>query len=409
MSTRKANIRVPPHLTPEEFGGYIQGLAIYSAGSAATVVVGATTVTVNGNAFTFTGKSIPILAAEISRSIPEVNVTSGINVTPLESELVAYADDTTPDGGVVIRYKGLAMKNTERTRIRLVKPHQEIWLGAWWPRINRGTFRTTVSGVTYTFGVPEYDTQAWSPRFGKPYMDHFRATARVVSNKVVKLPRGPVLGDPGLITLYKNGIRLNNSVIEDVDEENRLVYLTEDLNLGDSVTADYVYHEKSYIYRGINVNPTLEHSPYLVNQFILFYILPWKSGEGVKRYSVVNHIVGTSIESCIGKLPKQLEDPMVILGALRTRQIEEASDINIQDARIQGGGVKDGIEAEAIEPEAMFYTDIGNIDGRAYPGNSVIISRIPKVILDTFSHDDIMNIAHKHVAMGTVNLIDYVG
>ena len=67
------------------------------------------------------------------------------------------------------------------------------------------------------------------------------------------------------------------------------------------------------------------------------------------------------------------------------------------------------IDAEALEPEAMFYTDIGNIDGRAYPGNSVIISRIPKVILDTFSHHDIMNIAHKHVALGTLNLVDYVG
>ncbi len=408
MSTRKSNVRVPDHLTPEIYGGYIQGLAIYRAGEAATVSVASTTITINGETFTFTGKSFPILAAEISRAIPEVNVTSGISTVPVADDLALYVGDTTPDGGVVVRFKGLAIQTTERTRIRLLKPHQEVWLGAWWPRINTGTFRTTIKGVRYTFSVPEYDNQAWSQRLGKPYMEHNLATAKVLSNRVVSLPRGPVVGEPGLITLYKEGVELNSSVIDDIDEANRLVYLTEDLNLGDRITADYVYHEKSYIYHGINLNPSLQHSPYLVNQFVLFYILPWKSGEGIKRYSVVNHVIGTGIASCLGQLPESQDDPIVVLGALRTRQIEEASDINVQDARIQGGGVKDGIDAELIEPEAMFYTDIGNIDGRAYPGNSVIISRIPKVILDTFSHHDIMNIAHKHVALGTVNLVDYV-
>jgi len=407
MVTRRSNYRVPAHLTPLVFDGYIQGLAVYRMDGPATVSVASTTVTVEGLSFTFTDKSLSALAAEISRSIPDVTVAAGINTVPLADDLVVTAGDTTPEGGVVVRFKGMALQTTERTRIRLIKPHNETWHGAWWARINKGTFRTTINGVRYTFGVPEYDSQAWSQRFGKPYMEHIKAPCAVRSNRVVELPRGPVLGDSGLVELYKEGVALDNSVIEDIDEANKLVYLTEDLSLGDRITANYVYEEEHYVYRGLNMNPSLQHSPYLVDQFVLFYLLPWKSTEGVKRYSTVNHIVGSSVESCLGLIPDYLNDPVVVVGALRTRQVEEAGDVDVQDARIQGGGVKEDIDAETIEPEAMFYSDIGNVDGRGYPGNSVIISRIPRTTLDTFTHNEIMEIAHRHVALGTVNLVDY--
>ena len=399
--------RVPALLQPEKFGGYISGLAIYKTDGDPTVSVAASTITVEGSVFTFTEKSLPTLAAEISRALADIMVGAGINTVPLANDLTLYANDVTPDGGTVVRFNGMAIKHTERTRIRLLKPHPETWHAAWWPRINRGTFKTIINGVTYTFGVPEYESQAWSPRLGKPYMEHVQARATVRSTNALQLPRGPILSDPGYITLYKNGIRLNSSMIDDVDENNRTVYTTEGLVLGDRITADYIYKEESYIYHGVNLNPSLGHSPYLVDQFILIYLLPQKSSSGEKRARTVYDVTGPSIESCIGLLPTYLDTPIVVIGALRTRQIEESNDVSVQDARTQGGGVKDSVDAETIEPEAQFYGDIGNIDGRGYPGNSVIISRIPRITLDTFTHDEIMDIARKHVAAGTVTLVDF--
>ena len=409
MSTRRSDYRVPVHLTANQFGGYIQGLAVFKAGGTAVVTTNSTEIIVDGNTFTYTGKSIPVLASEISRALPDITVSSGIDTVPEASDLVVYASDTTPDGGVVVRFKGMVAQTTERTRIRLLRPHSDSWHAPWWPRINRGTFRTSINGIRYTFSIPEYDEQPWSPRFGRPYMEHIQAPCQVRSTNAIELPRGPVLGDPGITVLYRNGTRLNNNVISDIDENGRIVYLNEDLSLGDRVTADYVYSEPNYIYKGINLNPMLQHSPYLVDQFILFYLMPWRSSVGLKNYTTVNHVVGPSVESCIGLLPDYLDLPLVVLGALRTRQIEEANDVNVQDARTQGGGVKDEFNPEAIEPEGMFYADIGNVDGRGYPGNSVIISRIPRTVLDTFSHNEIMEIVRRHVALGTVTLVDYVG
>ena len=408
MATLRADYRVPAILTPEVYGGYIQGLAVYNANGTSVVIVGSTTITVDGSIFTFTSKSLSVLAAEIGRALPDVSVSSGIDAVPLADDLVVYVGDTTPSGGVVVRFKGMVAALTERTRIRVLKPHSETWHAAWWARINRGTFRTTIAGIQYTFSIPEYASQPWSPRFGRPYMEHIQALCKVRSANAVELPRGPVLGERGVTVLYQNGTKLNTTVISDVDENNRIVYLNNDLNIGDRITADYVYREDSYIYRGINLNPSLQHAPYLVDQFVLFYLLPWKSSTGSKITTTVNHVVGTSIESCIGLLPDYLELPIVVLGAIRTRQIEEANDVNVQDARTQGGGVIDDLDAESIEPEGMFYGDIGSVDGRGYPGNSVIISRIPKSVLDTFAHDEIMEIVRKHVALGTVTLVDYV-
>lgn len=406
MPTHRSNTRVPVHLTPKVSGGYIQGLTIYKTGDAASITVGSTTITVDGETFTFTDRSLPRLAAEINRALPAVDVTAGINEVPQAGDLIKYDDDTSAEGGTVVRYRGLSVRSTERTRIRVLPPYPDSHLGVWWARINRGSFQTVINGIQYVFAVPEYDDQPWSPRFGKPYVEHANIEAEVLDEDVIKVPRGPILWEPGLITVVQNGTQMSPQIVKDVDENNRLIYLNEKVELSSSIVVSYVYKEESYLYKGVDLNPSLAHSPHLVEQFVLFYLKPYKSITGLVNSQCVFHVVGPDIESAIGLLPNT-DVPLVLLGALRTRQVEDSEDVSVRDARPKGGGVKDDVDPYRLENESEFYTDIGNWDGRPYPGNSVLVMRVPRTVLDTFTTEQVNEIARRHVAAGTVTLVDY--
>ena len=407
MPTQRANVRVPVHLTPEVSGGYIEGLTVYQADGTPAVSVSSTTITVNGEVFTFTNRSLPRLAAEINRALSTVDVTSGINTVPQSGDLLLYPSDTSPEGGTIVRFRGLNAQSTERTRIRLLPPYPGSHHGAWWARINRGSFKVNIDGTEHVFAVPEYGSQPWSPRFGKPYMEHSNVEAKVLDQDVIKVPRGPILYEPGLVTIVQNGVIMPPQIVKDVDEHNRLIYLSDRIELSAEILVSYVYKEESFIYKDIDLNPSLNHSPHLVEQFVLFYLIPYKSATGQVNASCIRHLVGPDVESAIGLLPYLGEVPIVLLGALRTRQVEDSEDVSVTDARPMGGGVKDTIDPYRIENESEFYSDIGNWDGRPYPGNCVLVMRTPRTVLETFTREQVQEIARRHIAAGTVTLVDY--
>jgi hypothetical protein len=238
-------------------------------------------------------------------------------------------------------------------------------------------------------------------------MEHRNVPAKVLDYDVLRLPRGPILWEPGMITIYQNGVLMSPQLVEDVDENNRLVYLSDRVHLSADIYVDYVYKEESYVYKNIDLNPSLGHSPHLIEQFVLFYLVPYKTGDGQTNSDCIRHVVGPDVESAIGLLPNLGNLPIVLLGALRTRQVEDSEDVQVTDARPMGGGVKDSVDPYRLENESNFYTDIGNWDGKPYPGNSVLVMRTPRSVLTTFTHEQVQEIARKHVAAGTVTLVDY--
>ena len=91
------------------------------------------------------------------------------------------------------------------------------------------------------------------------------------------------------------------------------------------------------------------------------------------------------------------------------------SDITVIDTRQRGGGLKESISQDLIdkfEPEANYYWDIGFLDGKAYPGNSVVIVRLPKTILKEhggrFTESEVEAAVDKHIAFGSYYIIEYV-
>lgn len=406
---RKASHVVPVHLTPVVSGGYSPALSFYKDEGALTLSVTSDLVVVDGQSFTFTGeKSLGLLAAEIKRTLPEIDVRPLMDVTPVADSILQYSDDTTPDGGQVLRYMGLNVRVTDRTRIRLLKPHADSPDSAWWARISLGSFRTESDGINYLFGIPEYWNQSWSPKYGAPYKEYGNVVARVIDDHTLQLPRGPIMW-PGPLTLIRNGKPLQASVIEDVSVQNARVYLKHPVGLADRILASFVYEEQNYIYKGINLNPTLQHSPFLVDRYVVFYLVPERSNAGLRNKTCIRHVVGDTLDGAVSELARGVSGqvPLVLLGAVRTRQVEDAIDVSVYDARRPGGGVKEKVDATKKESEAWFYADIGNYDGKPYPGNAVVIVKLPSNVKTVFSEDEVQKITRNHLAIGVLPIVDY--
>ena len=406
---RKASEVVPVHLTPVVSDGYAPALSIYKDEAAVAISISGDALIVDGQTFFYTGeKSLSLLAAEIERTLPAIEVKPLMDVAPISDSLLIYADDLTPDGASVVRYLGMNVRVTERTRIRLLKPHHDGPNSAWWARVNTGSFKTSYEGVEYSFGVPEYISQSWSPTYGAPYKEYGGVEVDVVDERTLQLPRVPVLW-PGPLTLYRNGKLLQPTIVEDVSAHNGRVYLTSPVDINDRVVADFTYEEQNYVYKGVNLNPTPQHSPYLVERFVVFYLVPYRSSAGLRNSTCIRHAIGDTLEGAISELAKGVtgQTPIVLLGAVRTRQVEDAVDVSVYDARRPGGGVKEEVDATKVESEAWFYADIGNYDGRPYPGNAVVIVKLPESVKTVFAEDEVQDLIHRHLALGVLPIVDY--
>lgn len=119
----------------------------------------------------------------------------------------------------------------------------------------------------------------------------------------------------------------------------------------------------------------------------------------------------------ISALPNyRIEDEhLVLLGVVYVRPNSSFYSLQLTDTRSRGGGLIDKISDEIrreIEPDSDFYWDIGYWDGEAYPENAVILLRLDRRILQEyggrFTDDEVQVAVNKHVAYGTLILVEYV-
>lgn len=406
MGIRSPESVVPEFLTPAV--GNVPALTLSRDDGHPSVVVNDGTIDVDGVVFTLTGKTLSRLAAEISRSLPTVVATAHLDVEPVAGDLLSLEDDTTPSGGRIVRYRGVAARILETTRIRLLPPAPASAGRAWHVRVNRGSFRATVNGASWLFAVPEYDSQPWSPKFGKPYVDVTGAAPEILSPTTLRAPHAGLVYEPGLVVVTARGRRLPDSIVSDVDEANGIVYLSRPIDFTDRITLSYSYREESYVYRGVDLNPTIGHSPDIAERFVLFYLVPHQSNVGVRNSRCVRHVVSHSIEGAVSLLERGVggSTPVVLLGAARIRQVDRVGDVSVVDTRSQGGGVADGTDPRPIQVESSFYGDVGRLDGDPFPGNAVLVATVPPTVLESFTRDQVTEIVNRHVALGTLTILE---
>jgi hypothetical protein len=373
------------------------------------VAVDSTTIQLEGTyTVTYTGKSLLEVAEEISTSSQEYEAVALNDVTYLSSgDLVKVGTTTHFDGGYIVWLEGHVVKYTEETRVRLLPPYSNDPRAPWFGRIDTGEFVKDYKGVRYVFSVPEYDKQEWSIYHGKPFVDQVGIQARKLDGKTLRVPRTPLYWR-GNITISINGVVQATSVIRDVDEFNGLIFLAREVEERDLVKVSYVYREKTFVYRDINLNPTINHMPQFVGQFILYYLKPAYDSLGRIWSQTVYHSVAPTLEGAISQIP--IDDvPIVLLGALLVRQVSTIDEVVLTDTRSRGGGVKEDLYDEAVKVNRhmLAATDRGTWDVVPYPGNAVVVIDIPASLKDAVSVNEIRDRVRRHIAFGVEPVLEF--
>lgn len=393
-----------------------------------SVVVTATTIAITQGSTPFTityvGKTTRQIASELSNSPFPISVKPLADVgLLLTGELKASGvlipesfdqEDISNDGrSVIIRCTRYSVTYNKTSAIGLSSPYFEGPQLPWWARITNGKFSQSTKGITYHFGIPEYDQQTWSTFYSKPFMDVEGEPVQFLNSTTIQLSRFPLL--------YKNNniVFVNTSsekaypasLIKDVDTMNGRVYLKDSTSLSKDVVVYYTYLENSYIYKDIDLNGHFLHNPYILDKYVVFYALPYKSSSGLNRTRTIYHTIGSSIDDAIYKIETNNSlEPIAILGAVNIRQNSSISDITITDTRSYGGGLNTDSFGEATAKrfkESQYFFDIGKKEGIPYPGSAAIVVDLPASLRETMTVSEVRERTQKWVAAGVYPVIRF--
>lgn len=370
--------------------------------------------------------NIPLQARAIHS---EGNLIQGDIVSPsadyvlLDTGFNTY--DRIDNGGVVLRAKKISVRHKSASRIRTITPYLSSSSLPWYPRITNGSFSQQYKGKLYHFYVAEFDQQSWSTAYGKPFKDVSGIQPNVLNKNSYQLPRYPVYWNGQNITIYNGDVPITNTAIEDVDINNGILYTNPNVYLQEGFTVDYSYLEKTYIYKGVNINGHFSQNPIILDKYVVIYMLPAEGPSGLRKKTVF-HVIGDSVDAAINSIV--LEDasvPIAIIGAYNIRQLFSTDKINVLDTRVKGGGLKrvkgpvspvhdlddsiesEGLEIEDVYAEAYRFWDLGNYDGEAYPGAAAVAIDLPVDLQEVMSLSDIKKKTSKFMAAGVYPSIRY--
>ncbi len=103
----------------------------------------------------------------------------------------------------------------------------------------------------------------------------------------------------------------------------------------------------------------------------------------------------------------------LVLADITVNESCSTSSVTLLDARVQGGGIKDGLENIAMgeNPEVSWYWDIAS--NLPYPGACSFVVRVPNSLLTeyggSFTYEQLRPIIEKHMAFGSYPVIRTYG
>lgn len=413
----RPTVRVPSYLISNIAFNRAPALAIWKPGGlpeAGEIGVSGTKISLRDGT---TLHEIQYANRSVKEVVEDINANSQyffaveLNQVPVlgTGALFQVTGDVTPDEGQVIRLNGHAINYQEETRLRLLMPYDDDRSLPWYARIDTGQVLKVVNGMRHVFSIPEYSDQPWSTHFGKPYVTMTNVRAGKVTNRILRVGRGPIYWWDNNIVLTINDTQQSPDIIADVDEENRLIYLTRDIEPADPVLVTYTYREKSFVYKGVNLNPTPEHLPQFIGQYVIFFVRPQSDSVGRTWQQTVFHSVAPTLEGAVSQIPLKDDEPLLLLGALQVRQANSADDVDLVDTRTRGGGIKDTEwdRAKKLNQAVMATTDRGNLDSHPYPGNAVIIVDLPDSVRTAMTKEELYDRLRKHIAVGMVPLVHF--
>ena len=322
--------------------------------------------------------------------------------------------DRSIDGGTVfIRATKWSVHYDKLTAIGLDNPSFDSVTKRWWPRITKGSFTTVNNGIRYEFGMPEYNSQAWSSIFGKPFVDVPGEVPIFLESSIIQVSSAPILAMNNILirSVEESSNFFPASWIKDVDVYNGIIYLQDGIKIPDEIEVFYTYLEKSYVYKHINVNAHFKQNPYLMNKYVVFYARPISSSEGLTRSRGIYHQVGHTLDQAIYSIKAaSASEPIAILGALAPRPIYDRSTMTLLDTRPYGGGLNEnelGMAHEKKFNSAEYFTDIGRLEGIPYGGSASILLELPPELKEIMPVEEIQRRAKKFLAAGVYPIIRF--
>ena len=195
-------------------------------------------------------------------------------------------------------------------------------------------------------------------------------------------PEGPsCTSGEGSLTIYVNGQQIANSLIEDVDEWNGIIYFKRPiLQNGDTIQVSYKYRQDYVYLYSLDLNPFTGHrhqgmpeNTTVFDNSVTIYLNPLNSDPD-ERDSLLWKWDGEStyydVMETVSPSTGTLDSGAIPLGMLSVKEILP-EDLRIHDIRRGGGGLQEGLTHEQMRS----ITDMGWFDGQPIPG-SVVALRI---------------------------------
>lgn len=417
-------------------------LAINVTGT--TINIRYTTTTITISSVNYVNKTAEQVALEINSLALPIKAKALIKDTVLFSgDLFIYNESTffsIPEGfrpvdrltenGIIIRTKKYTVKHKNLANFRILSPYSQSVLLPWYPLITNGQFVQKYRSNLYHYGIPEFDNQTWSVKYGKPFKDVISGPVRQLSANSYKVSRSPIFWNGENISLYNNDVLINNSIIEDVDIQNGIIYFSPNIGNVNITSVDYTYLEKNFEYKGININAHFSQNPNLIDKFVLLYAKPLEGSDYFRNKKTIYHIVASSIEEGIANIQATDTDvPSIIIGGYSIGQVITSDRIKVFDTRSLGGGLisNEGpisplqqyrygyidtkkptrSPIEATYKESASFWDVGNWDGEIYPGAAAITISLPESLRNKMSKKEIAERASKFIAAGVYPVIEY--
>lgn len=413
VNSRPTNVFLVYNKDPNQDNQY----SISVTSSAITLSNGSSSFSV-----TYVSKSSRQISLELSNSPFPLQVLSLIDISSIgTNELRASGgilstgfdtEDRTLDGkGAYIRIIRYTASYSKVSAIGLSAPYYQSASMPWWPRISIGDFSQSYKGISYHFSIPEYDQQPWSTNFGKPFIDIEGEPVNLITKNSIKLSRSLIFYKNNIFIYPSGGSEPLTDPIKDVDTINGIVYLKDGTQLPKEAIIDYTYLENSYQYKHIDVNGHFSRNPYVLDKYIVFYILPRKSSSGASRLRTVFHSIGSSIDDAIFNI--QIEnalEPIAILGAINVRPSISSEQINVTDTRSFGGGLRSdslGIATEKRFKESQYFFDISRKEGIPYPGAASVVIDVPSYLKEVLSISEIRDKIKRNIAGGVYPIIRF--
>lgn len=355
-------------------------------------------------------------------------------------------------------YPGIKVKCVDSRLIKVNAPREDGLLQSWYPMIQFGHYSQIMdqygTHIKVCYTMPEYDSQHYSDKFGKPYVDVKEEKVEILNSHMVKTECFPLFIKEGdtTISLFK---KLNDEYfeiqIQDISFSDGIIITKDTISENDNIICNYTYIEENYIYRGfwrnhddfcrIDLNPNTYHtysdmnytpsetkpSKNLFNKVIYFFMRPTVEYEvSAENDSLIydpedTDDIGTIIVQNKETLYHKINDAQpdsdhdIYIGSVYIRQNTSLHSTILIDSRTRGGGVLTSISdslRHELEPESDFYLDIGYYDGEPYQENGVIIIRLDNSLLKEFggrfTTGEIEQKVKRWLGFGVYPIIEYV-